>query len=305
MAEKLSVGAIGPEVARLHELLQRHNFEVPAAEVHRAFFGPGTRDAVLACQREHGLACSGEVDESTAALLSGTPPPPAGRIARPDAPAPHEVTRMTQALSPVVQGAFVSPTWPGEAPINPSQYTVTGQVRHSDNSPFDGQVIVFEEHPDDPVRLAEGDTDPEGRYRIGYTLPENAGVARLRVAAFDHDGQRRAEETADGSQSFAMVNLRVREPGHFRVGGRVVGEARTDVGGRRVVVVDKNVGGDTELAETTSGPDGTYNVAFTYCGMKDRPDLQARAFSAGPNPWFSGNQRCVTTREALRRWIFR
>jgi len=278
---------------------------VPAAEVHRAFFGPGTRDAVLACQREHGLACSGEVDESTAALLSGTPPPPAGRIARPDAPAPHEVTRMTQALSPVVQGAFVSPTWPGEAPINPSQYTVTGQVRHSDNSPFDGQVIVFEEHPDDPVRLAEGDTDPEGRYRIGYTLPENAGVARLRVAAFDHDGQRRAEETADGSQSFAMVNLRVREPGHFRVGGRVVGEARTDVGGRRVVVVDKNVGGDCPNGEQQPREDHKSQTAhrkFPKTGENHGVKMTTGGVKLYHMPAASAELRTLTFQATTNHW---
>ena len=305
MAENLSVGAIGAEVARLHEQLQQHNFEVPASEVGRKFFGPGTREAVLACQREHGFACTGAADESTTTLLSGNPPPPAGRIASPGAPAAHEVTRAatlgTQTPSPPAQGASLPPTGPGEAPAavawnpaliadgalgsgqtNPSHRTITGQVRCSDDSPFDGHVIVFDEHPDEPMRLGEGSTDPEGRYRIGYTLPENAGVVRLRVAAFDHDGQRRAEETADATQSFAMVNLTVRDPGHFRVGGRVFGEARAAVGGHQVVVIDKNVGGETELTETTSGPDGSYSVAFTYCGIKDSPDLQARAFTAGP-----------------------
>ena len=83
MAEKLSTGAVGAEVARLHELLHRHRFEVPAAEVARRFFGPGTRAAVLACQRKHRLACSGEVDEPTAALLNTNPPPPTGGITRP------------------------------------------------------------------------------------------------------------------------------------------------------------------------------------------------------------------------------
>ena len=83
MAEQLSAGAIGAEVARLHEQLRRNNFAVPAQEVRRKFFGPGTRETVQAYQRQHGLACSGALDESTAALLSGNPRPPAGAIANP------------------------------------------------------------------------------------------------------------------------------------------------------------------------------------------------------------------------------
>ena len=87
MAEKLGVGAIGAKVARLHEELQRHRFEIPDSEVRREFFGPGTREAVLACQREHGLACSGEVDQATTALLSENTPSGAGGIAIPGAKA--------------------------------------------------------------------------------------------------------------------------------------------------------------------------------------------------------------------------
>ena len=74
MVGKLTAGAIGTEVERLHQQLQRHNIEVPAQEVRRQFFGPGTRAAVLAYQRQHGLDCSGEVDWSTTAVLCGNPP---------------------------------------------------------------------------------------------------------------------------------------------------------------------------------------------------------------------------------------
>jgi hypothetical protein len=94
LAEKLSTGAVGAEVARLHELLHRLNFEVPAAEVQRRFFGPGTRAAMLACQRKHRLACSGEVDGPTAALLNTNPPPPAGGIIR------HGVSAASRAMPP-------------------------------------------------------------------------------------------------------------------------------------------------------------------------------------------------------------
>jgi peptidoglycan hydrolase-like protein with peptidoglycan-binding domain len=71
MPEKLGVGAVGKEVERLQEELRQRGFEVPASEARRAFFGPGTRDAVLRCQREHGLACSGSVDAPTESVLKG------------------------------------------------------------------------------------------------------------------------------------------------------------------------------------------------------------------------------------------
>jgi hypothetical protein len=138
MAEKLSVGAIGAEVTRLHEELQRRKFEVPAPEMRRKFFGPGTREAVLACQRQHGLACSGEVDESTAALLAGNPTPRAGGIASPGATAAPEVTRASpvepNAPSPRAQGtARPTPTGfggllPGDPPaMTDLAYALTGQ----------------------------------------------------------------------------------------------------------------------------------------------------------------------------------
>jgi peptidoglycan hydrolase-like protein with peptidoglycan-binding domain len=92
-------GAMGAKVARLHEQLRQNNFEVPAQEVRREFFGPLTREAILAYQREHGLGCSGEVDESTTALLSGNPQPRAGGIARAGATGARGVTR-TSTLVP-------------------------------------------------------------------------------------------------------------------------------------------------------------------------------------------------------------
>src|SRR5262249_33439287 len=86
MAEKLGVGAVGNEVAQLHEDLKRRGLEVPATEVRRQFFGPGTRDAILQCQRDLGAACTGEVDESTSAVLSGTQ---AAKTTRPNAAIPN------------------------------------------------------------------------------------------------------------------------------------------------------------------------------------------------------------------------
>ncbi len=65
----LSVGTFGDDVAKLHEELRAHGFDLPSGEVQRAFFGPGTREAVRKCQLEHGLKATGEVDDETAVAL--------------------------------------------------------------------------------------------------------------------------------------------------------------------------------------------------------------------------------------------
>ena len=70
---KLTVGAVGDEVARLHDDLTRSGFAVPAEEIQRKFFGPATRAAVADCQRCNHMEVTGQVDEATAAVLSAAP----------------------------------------------------------------------------------------------------------------------------------------------------------------------------------------------------------------------------------------
>jgi len=59
---KLSVGAVGEEVRSLQERLRRQGHELPESELSRAFFGPGTREAVRQVQLQHGLQAHGVVD---------------------------------------------------------------------------------------------------------------------------------------------------------------------------------------------------------------------------------------------------
>src|SRR5207245_748193 len=77
-ASKLSVGMFGHEVKTLHDRLRQHGIELPASEVERAFFGPGTRHAVQQYHAALGLPVRGEAGERTgatfpAALALGTP----------------------------------------------------------------------------------------------------------------------------------------------------------------------------------------------------------------------------------------
>src|SRR5690242_10786328 len=73
-SERIGIGSVGEDVARLHEALEARGFAVSAEETKRRFFGPATRDALRDCQTCHGLNATGEVDDPTTALLSATPP---------------------------------------------------------------------------------------------------------------------------------------------------------------------------------------------------------------------------------------
>ena len=68
---KLTAGAFGDEVRDLQSTLRQRGFDVPAAEVERRFFGPGTREVVTAFQRANGLKVTGVVDAATEAALGG------------------------------------------------------------------------------------------------------------------------------------------------------------------------------------------------------------------------------------------
>ncbi|MCB0163513.1 MAG: cupin domain-containing protein [Anaerolineae bacterium] len=67
----LSVGAFGDEVRNIHSKLRQHGFDLPASEVDREFFGPGTREALTAFQRKYGLKVSGVMDVPTTVALQG------------------------------------------------------------------------------------------------------------------------------------------------------------------------------------------------------------------------------------------
>ena len=86
----LSVGAVGEEVRSLHERLRRQGHELPASETSRAFFGPGTREAVRRVQLRHGLQGHGVVDAATNAVIGATPRQPARRWSMTEQPPPEQ-----------------------------------------------------------------------------------------------------------------------------------------------------------------------------------------------------------------------
>ena len=69
----------------------------------------------------------------------------------------------------------------------------------------------------------------------------------------------------------------------FSVTGQVRSRDRAGVNGLRVVIADKNVGADVQLAETTTDDRGNYQVRYKLSDLqqrgKQKPDLQARVFA--------------------------
>jgi hypothetical protein len=70
----------------------------------------------------------------------------------------------------------------------------------------------------------------------------------------------------------------------YQVDGKVVSRSSAGVGRLRILIVDKNVGGDIGLAETYTDLDGFYQATFKGDSLRARnkpqPDLQARVFSS-------------------------
>ena len=87
---KLTAGAFGDEVRDLQSTLRQRGFDVPAAEVERRFFGPGTREVVNAFQRANGLKVTGVVDTATEAALGAAS---AAQASRPSCNSVHRLPR--------------------------------------------------------------------------------------------------------------------------------------------------------------------------------------------------------------------
>lgn len=70
---------------------------------------------------------------------------------------------------------------------------------------------------------------------------------------------------------------------NINIEGKVASRSRAGVGGLRVVIVDKNVGDDNRIIETSTGGDGSYHIILETSALqklgKRRPDLQAQAFT--------------------------
>jgi hypothetical protein len=167
------------------------------------------------------------------------------------------------------------------------QWAVAGQARREDGVALQGlRVRAEHQAAGGPVRLGESDSDTEGRYTIRYEpLPGVDGID-LRVTVFDTDGKPlHVSDVVRGAKPFEIVDLTV--PGAdiklHRVEGRVTSRVSAGIGGLRVLIVDKGVGGDLQLAETTTNEVGAYRVTLSDSAARQRgklqADLQVRVFA--------------------------
>ncbi len=82
----------------------------------------------------------------------------------------------------------------------------------------------------------------------------------------------------------SILSAAITQPGTvYAVSGRVFSSQRTGVGGLRVEVVDKNVGGDMSLIQGATDATGSYSLQFPAAEVarrqKTAPDIQVRVFA--------------------------
>jgi ABC toxin-like protein/neuraminidase-like protein/putative peptidoglycan binding protein/virulence plasmid A protein len=259
----------GPEVADLQAALQlaldrgvlprddNPPRQVLSAALQReaveSRYGPATRRVVSFFQALRQLGTTGEVDQATAAALNA-------------------LLREWGLL---------------DHPAAPRSYMVSGEIRREDGLPSQGvRVRAVHESARGAIRLGEDMTDAEGRYTIRYELLPGLESVALRIVASDETGsQVAASDVIASARPLEKVDLLVPavDGAQYVVEGRVTSRVRAGVGGLRVVIVDKGVGGDIDLVEASTDDRGRYRAAFTGAALrqrgKKRPDVQARIFA--------------------------
>ncbi|HBB87905.1 MAG TPA: PA14 domain-containing protein,virulence plasmid 28 protein [Blastocatellia bacterium] len=147
-------------------------------------------------------------------------------------------------------------------------------------------------------------TDVGGHFRIEFS------GAYYRELFFDREpdlffrvfsGKRLIKSTEDSvmwnvAAGSVPVEIPVAAPGHgdpgfttggddqmYQVSGSVISQASPGVGGLRVEVIDKNIGHDVTLNQTSTDENGKYQTSFPASAFRSagkvRPDLQARVYA--------------------------
>src|SRR5262249_52253530 len=157
----------------------QNGLDVPVGEIQRRFYGPGTRAAVLALQRQSGLTATGQVDATTTSLILG-------------APAPNVVGAATSApvdprarLSIPVGSLPAPPSTPQTPPPAPptaaNAAQVSGRIFTDDGNLASAATLrVYSRGLGGAsVLLGETKTDAQGTYALSYAPPD--GGANLEV----------------------------------------------------------------------------------------------------------------------------
>src|SRR3954454_24618052 len=194
MPKNLSLGAAGDEVAAVHQLLKAHGVSVPADEIAKKVFGPGTSEAVGEFQRNQGVAETKVVTPDTAKLLAKQPadapavgPPEVGGV-KVSGPLKNIGDLAGTVVDLGTIGVNVDPTiTPAPPSDKASDHVVSGRVLLDQGLPAPGlQLRFYNKDFGGEVKISETTTDANGT----YSLPSSAAgkPVYLEVRAVDSAG---------------------------------------------------------------------------------------------------------------------
>ena len=258
----------GPEVANLQDtlklMLERDVIKPKdpraklallsglASERTNQSYGTNTYNVVKEFQEERHLRVSGEVNESTAAVIN---------------------TQLRE--------------W-GELNETGSEqfYVVTGTVTREDGLLMKGvQVCAYQAIDRASIRLGEAATDAEGRYTIRYApLSEDSGIA-VRVSALGKDGKPLvSSKVVSNAKPLEIIDLTLpitEQPSvQRRIEGRIILEHGLPAQNIALRLYRREFGGKaTLLAETNTLNGGQY--AFSFDQGTPRASLEVRAVHEG------------------------
>ena len=175
-------------------------------------------------------------------------------------------------------------------------YIVSGKVLNGWNEGIDGKtVMAYDNDHIQDVSLGKATTNADGFYAISYNpgqfAAEGKKIIDLIVLAFDTTGKTIATSeiiAAGRLQQNETIDLRILKqsnpnPVTYNVSGKVASNVSAGIGNLKVVIVDKGVGGDVQLATTNTDVQGNYNISFTdeeiIARNKTQPDLQTKVFA--------------------------
>ncbi len=171
-------------------------------------------------------------------------------------------------------------------------FLVKGRVMTADG-PLAGvlvRAVDQDRRGENPV--GETYTDKNGKYQITYSesqfrrTEKEIGGPDLIVRVYSAEGQivAHSKRKRNANQE-ETVNLTVSVSEHvtYQVVGQVASRFSAGVGGLRVLIVDKGVGADVQLAEAVTSADGAYQATFTDAAFskrgKSNPDFQAQVLA--------------------------
>ncbi|PTQ91460.1 PA14 domain-containing protein [Nitrosomonas nitrosa] len=291
--EKLNVGDFGAEVTLLQANLKKHGFKVSVEEEKRQFFGPTTREAVGEFQKAHGIDPSCEVCKQTAALLEN------------QSSVANIVGAVSHADNVNLSHQISSESGLVEQPVLNSPSVIKRPLKliipPLDRSDHGADVVNLQEAlllllEQQIIKLSDQ------YFPLLYQGLKNEQISQIYndyteklIGIFQEQFSTKFHLSVNGevdlptadALNHLLTELGALPSGQneeetFTVDGKVQSVSRAGVNRLRVVIVDKNIGGDVPLAETVTGKDGFYQSKFLVQGLqercKQRPDLQSRVF---------------------------